>query len=205
MTTPWDMTRQLVDYVILEHPSISQAMQHAARELSPHLRDETKRLINDHDYQQTETTLLVFTIGILTTHLPPKDPVAFSHGLFDTQGGLFNKFEYQRVYLYGSNRFDADDRDGEWACNPSWFPDRRYFHIPLLKQIGKLEGTNELCTSFLLAQTFAAAMAIVFAPLIVDQLVQADQYQQPIPIATGHDAGDLFILGKASPSGFQRP
>ena len=105
------------------------------------------------------------------------------------------------MYICGSNRFATDD-EGEWACDPAWFPRHRYFPRSFFQQLGKREGLNDLQTGFLLSQTFATAFAIVAGPMLA-QSVLTDKH--PVPIACGHDAGDIFILGYATPDGITKP
>jgi len=200
MTESLELIDSIIPYIIKEQPSLQQAMTHSANVLSPHLSQSARRIVNEFNYKECETTLLVFTTGMITSEPPPSTIKAYCFGLFDMQGGMLKKYEYQRLYLSGSECFDPDDED--WACDPTWFPASRYYKTPLLNKIGKAQHATDPTAAYLLSLSFAAAVATNFGPLIASL---TDDRTHPIPIAVGHDSGDLFVLGYATPEGIQRP
>jgi len=201
MKTSWDYTQELVSYVTEKQPSIQAAMDHAVDVLASQINPKTTKLLRTYNYDKIETQLLAHLTIVLRKEPPPKTTIAFYLGLFDQSAGLLNKYEHQSMYICGSERFAIDD-EGEWACGPTWFPNYRYFPRSFFKQLGKLEGRNELLTGFLLSQTCAAAFAIKAAPLLA-QSVSTDKH--PVPIACGHDAGNIFVVCYATPDGITKP
>lgn len=201
MKSSWDYTQELVSYVTEEQPSIQAAMDHAADILAAHIQPRTAKLLRTYNYDKLETQLLAHLACVIRREPPPSTTIAFYLGLFDQSTGLLNKYEHQSMYICGTDRFATDD-DGDWACGPAWFPNYRYFPRSFFKQLGKLEGLNDLQTGFLLSQTFAAAFALVAGPMLAKSVPTE---KHPIPIACGHDAGYIFVVCYATPDEILKP
>ena len=199
MTDTFGLINKIVPHIIKEQLSPSEALAHAGNALSDHLSQSTKQTINNIDALKTEEAFLDHTKDMLTSEPPSSEIVAYYLGMIDMQGGLLKKYEYQRFYLCGTDQFDADEED--WACDPAWFPSKRYYDTPLLNAIGKAQHTTDSTATYLLSLTIAAAFAIRAAPLIA---AHTNPTANPVPIAIGHDSGDIFIVGYATPEGIQQ-
>jgi hypothetical protein len=76
------------------------------------------------DYAEDNRVLEEWIRRLLRTEPPPIDINGFWFGLFNPL--LENGETTCGLYLCGSDRFDINDSDGSWACDPEYFPEGRY-------------------------------------------------------------------------------
>lgn len=193
-----DLMQRLID----EQPTLDQAMNYALEAVKPGISERAYKTISATNYSAVLDRSRKWMQLVLRSDPPPQSLCAFYFGLFDTHGRFDHKNEWQQLYISGADQFDPDD-EGEWACDPLWMPKNRYPRIRLMKLFGKLCPYKENQAGFTLSSSFAAALAMDHASMITEKtgFGSVDEY----PIASGHDAGDIHILGYMTPNGLRRP
>lgn len=187
---------------IAEQPTLDQAMKHTLEAVKPGISQSAYKTISTINFQATLDQSRKWIQHVLQSEPPPASICAIYFGLFDTSGRFSRKYEWQQMYISGADHFDPDD-EGEWACGCLWEPKHRYPRMPLMKLIGKLCPFKENQAGFALSSALVAALAIDHAGILSKKL--GFQSVSQYPIATGHDAGDIDILGYLTPNGFQSP
>jgi hypothetical protein len=131
---------------------------------------------------------------LLRTENAGESIAAFWFGIFDEsvpEGGAI-----ARLYLAGTESYDSNDSNAEWACSPAYFPDGRYADSAVLRSVPRiLSKTSE----------DAAWLGSYVVPLGYAALVIGDACRQ-IPLDTllgdrasravvvGFDSGDFITL-----------
>jgi len=132
--------------------------------------------------------------NVLAAERPPDSIVAFWFGLFDgasSEGGSL-----ARLYVAGSESYDPEDTNAEWACAPAYFPAGRYADSLVLRSMSRLlSGTDEdTCRlgSYVLLLGYASlALAGACREIPCDVLL-GDRPSRAI--AVGFDGGHFITL-----------
>lgn len=131
---------------------------------------------------------------LLETEPPGENIVAFWFGLFDEtapDGGAF-----ARLYLSGSESYDPDDSNSEWACSPTYFPNGRYADSAVLRSIPTvLRGVEEEISwlgSYVLPLGYASLAIADACRRLPPNTVLGSRASRAV--AVGFDSGDFITL-----------
>lgn len=106
----------------------------------------------------------------------PASVVAWYFGLFESDGGT-------QLYLCGTEEYDADPDEGDWAFDPVYFPEGRYAPRTLLNEMGSLADANvREYASLLHAGLMVRALCSVHGEAMASTASR--------PVAVGWDDGD---------------
>lgn len=198
----YDIQARIMPVIITDQPSIDRVIDSIISAYGNTIPPETAESIRRLDYKSTLDICKLWLEHLLEKVPPESNIRAIYFGMFDSCPDEHAPVEHTQLYVDGSADFDID---GDWAgaCSWTYGSDFRYPVLPAFIELAKhLNGLTSLCT-FTFSQALAACIAIELAPLIGDALgfEEHDRY----PVALGHDAGDLFLIGYASPDGVTRP
>lgn len=181
--------------------SVADAMEHIITHCErqhPHPDWERIRALDvDRDVQQLERWLT----HLFQTEAPPPEMTGFWFGLFNPyRGGQPSSDLY-----VAANPYDADN--GDWPCNPAWFPKGRYAHSQVLASIysiayGASEGALMNDASYPLNLAFAALSVRTLAQKLDGSLLLAGSQERTFVV--GFDSGDEMVIGKLHPGGFDK-
>lgn len=142
---------------------------------------------------ETEQEEIKDWLESLVTEEPfDKNIVAFWIGI--------NKFmdnsekEIYAIYLVGCESYDKEDI--EWATEPTYLPENRYFISGILNEIDKKIKADADDYSILDWILPLAYSSLTFTDLINNKLDSSKflKYQDKIFVTTGHDGGDYLSL-----------
>ena len=133
---------------------------------------------------------------------PPKTALA---GLWF---GLFNP-EYDGkgaadIYVCGSHRFFADPNDNSWAVGPDWWPEHRYAHSSLLRdlyQIAYRRGGLGNDAEYPLCLGYGGFVIRDLLRGIRPETMLAESIS--LGVAVGFDSGDFVLVGTLTRRGLQ--
>ncbi|MCA9274978.1 MAG: hypothetical protein KDA29_03035 [Phycisphaerales bacterium] len=157
--------------------------------------------IRSIEYESTYNDLREWLRDLVRIDPPPNDMQALYFGLADFIPNEGSPVEYVQFYLDGSPSFDPDD-GGEWACECSWTYGSNLRYPVCSTYVNFAKTCNDLGNqlTFTISQAFTACLAIELAPVFAEIL--SFQTHDRYPIAVGHDSGDLYLIGYATPDGF---
>ncbi len=123
--------------------------------------------------------------------------------------GLFNPiYDGEAVadlYVSGSSKFEANESDGEWATETTWWPTNRYSHSAVLAEIFRIAYSKNG-----LGNEAEYPLRLAYASLAVKRLLNevgpslVAWTNRVIGIAVGFDSGDFILLGQASRHGLRQ-
>lgn len=102
--------------------------------------------------------------------------------------------EIQAIHLIGADDYEKDDN--EWACDPTYLPENRYFVPKVLQQIDEISQTDEDNYSFLDWILPLAYCTFMFDEIIRTKLNKTlfSTNKHQINVVTGHDSGDFIEI-----------
>ncbi len=135
---------------------------------------------------------------VASTHTIGKDVLAIWIGICKL---LYEERELYAVYLVGCDSYDKDDID--WATEPTYIPENRYYVLDGLNQLHDiLKSKSGDDYSFLDWILPLAYCCFLIDDLIINEL-NADQlllYRDELFVSCGHDSGDYINLTPISKS-----
>lgn len=155
------------------------------------------------DYDAGVLELEPWLTRLLTSEPPPPATNAFWVGLCNPLDQ--DDEPYADFYLSGSDAYDPDDEDYDWACDPSWFPEGRFASSSILKDMYRiaygpedgLENDAEWSACLMFA---ILAIRTLFAKPAIHTLLPACRKARPVVV--GFDSGDMHLLGAISHLGW---
>ena len=134
------------------------------------------------------------------------------HGLWF---GLFNPCPDGRnavadLYVCGSERFDPDPSDNEWAVGPDWWPEARYAESTLLAEIYRRAyrvARQDRCSPESLGNAAEYPLVLGYGAFAVRELLAQVEPSlllgrtDSVGVAVGFDSGDFVLLGRIVPDG----
>jgi hypothetical protein len=131
---------------------------------------------------------------------PPPEPLA---GLWF---GLFNPVYEGTVvadlYVCGSNRFEPNLEDNDWAVGPDWWPEHRYANSSVLASVYKIAYERGG-----LGNDAEYPLCLAYAGLVVRDLLKSEvarvilESAGRVGVAVGFDSGDFVLLGRVVETG----
>jgi hypothetical protein len=143
------------------------------------------------DFDSDVAELEKWLNDVLKNEPPPTSVKAFWFGIFNP---IYDGEASSDAYIAGTSEFDPDDESFEWACDPDYFPDRRYAHSKVLHQIyhtvndtpASAIGEYILCLGY-------TAFAVRQLAKRVDKKLWLGKAKQR-GLAVGFDSGDGVLL-----------
>jgi hypothetical protein len=120
--------------------------------------------------------------------------------------GLFNPVERSKTvldcYLAGNFGFDANSVD--WACGPRYWPEARYFEIPVLKEVYQLAHENTDRPGSAAEQALGEAFVASCASATIAELFPRSPSlnRRVFGVGYGFDSGDHLFLGRVTQGKF---
>jgi hypothetical protein len=131
---------------------------------------------------------------------PPAEPVkGLWFGLFNP---IYGAKTVADIYVCGSDRFEPDPNDSEWAVGPTWWPENRYAHSTILTEIYRIayrknglgnDAEYPLCLGY-------GAFAVRHLLNTINPADFPDSVSGA-GVAVGFDSGDFILLGRLTPDG----
>ena len=139
---------------------------------------------------------------VLTKEPPSKSIKAYWFGMFNP---VVDGETTCGIYVAGSNTFDADDDSFEWACDPAYFPNRRYAQSQVLDEIYRrvksAKGDVPSYGEYVLCLGYAGLTVKSLAQKAVTEVWLGSKKQRAV--AVGFDSGDGFLLGEIRKTGWK--
>lgn len=131
---------------------------------------------------------------------PPSEKLAgLWFGIFNP---IYNRKTVADVYVCGSNRFDQDPDDCDWAVGPDWWPEYRYANSAVLAGIYEISNRKDglhndaeypLCLGY-------GALAVREILNRISPAIVLDAAGS-VGVAVGFDSGDFVLLGQFTDQG----
>lgn len=129
---------------------------------------------------------------------PPKIKVkGYWFGIFEAEEDSNHIFQ---GYISGNSKASATDEDNEWAVDPKYFPESRYFKSTVLEKLPQilLNESDDFSTQYFPLWYLTIVIAN-YCKKINDLLLNSDKCL----IAVGWDSGDFINVGHLSKKGFE--
>lgn len=143
---------------------------------------------------------------LLTAEPPSKAIIAFYFGIVDRAPST-GAPPRSDLYLSGSDWFNPEDEDFEWAVDPAYFPDCRYASSAVMAALDDLEQRHSFGPrGFLTAMYALSAVHEIVRRVGPDLMLRAGK-RGKVPgrgVAVGHDGGGAWLLGAIAPEGWVR-
>ena len=178
---------------IEEEHSASGGMNRLLNHCASHCPDDVWQRLRELYIRPDLDRIASWLETVLSTEQPPATIVAFYFGLFDEWDGVKSRC---RLYVAGSERFDASDQSSEWAVDPAYFPEGRYSPSAVLPSLSAeaqtCSGETRDLIEYLLCLGYAS-LAIKESCRILRRNPELDRILR-LPRAVGFDSGDVFLL-----------
>lgn len=200
----FDIQARVMQAIINDRPDFPEVLEMIIQAYGDAIPGGIAELMRAIEYKSTYNDLIEWLHDFFRTDPPPDDILAIYFGLADFLPNEGSPVEYVQFYLDGSPSFDPDD-GGEWACECSWTYGSNLRYPVCSTYVDLAKNCNDLGNqlTFTVSQAFTACVAIQLVSVFVEHLNFHDHDRYPI--AVGHDAGDLYLLGYATPSGLTKP
>lgn len=143
---------------------------------------------------------------LLTAEPPSKAIMAFYFGIVDRASSAYAS-PRSDLYLCGSDWFNPEDEDFEWAVDPAYFPDGRYAGSDVMAALDELEQRHNFVARGFLTTLYAIAAVHEFARRVGPDLMLRAGKRGKVAgrgVAVGHDSGGAWLLGAFAPKGWVR-
>ena len=186
--------------VVANTPHPREALAAQTRFLPRAAAAAVRRLDIDADLAR----LRAWLDGLMSSEPPSRDVLAFYFGIVEveTSSGTESTCD---LYLSGSDWFDADDDECEWAVGPVYFPAGRYAKSSAMARLGEIGRTTESVPPWMLTAVYAiAAVRTVCVEVGPERLLIAGKTGR-VParaVAAGHDEGRAWVLGAIATGGW---
>ena len=178
---------------IAEEHSASGGMNRLLNHCASHCPDDVWRWLRELDIRPDLYRIASWLETVLSTEPPPATIVALYFGLFDEWDGVTSRC---RLYVAGSERFDASDQSSEWAVDPVYFPEGRCSPSAVLPSLSaeaqKCGGEARDLIEYVLCLGYAS-LAIRESSRMLRRNPELDRILR-LPTAVGFDSGDVFLL-----------
>jgi hypothetical protein len=134
---------------------------------------------------------------------PPTMPLkGLWFGLFEA---CYGRVTGTDIYFCGSERFDPDPKDKEWAVGPDWWPENRYARSDVLAKIYHIAHRRDLKPwerKGCLGNDAEYPLCLGYGAFAVRELLgQVDPslllgQSDSLGVAVGFDSGDFVLLGR---------
>jgi len=180
---------------IAQEDSTSGGMNRLLDHCASHCPNDVWQGLRQLDIGHDVGNITAWLGAVLTAEPPPPTIVAFYFGLFDeSEDGVQARC---RLYVAGSERFDAADQSPEWAVDPAYFPEGRYSPSSVLVS---LSAAAQGCGSDEARELIEYVLCLGYASLAVKEsrrnLAANPELNRILrkPVAVGFDSGDVFLL-----------
>ncbi|WP_309897151.1 hypothetical protein [Archangium sp.] len=190
-----------IQILVRSECSVAEAMDHIVAHCErQHPHPDWKRL-RALDVDRDVQHLARWLTHLFETEAPPVEMTGFWFGLFNPYRGGKPSAD---LYVAG-NPYDA--RNGDWPCNPAWFPQGRYAQSQVLADIYSIayehsEGALMNEAAYPLTLAFAALSVRTLAQKLDRRLLLAGAPERTFVV--GFDSGDEMVLGKLHLGGFDK-
>ena len=182
------------------------SVEDGMRELIDHCKETSTNdlwdLIEEIDFGESVPEAEKWLVKILSNQPPESEVNSFWFGLFNPV--LPDKKTGCDFYISGSDCFDPNDKYGDWACDPIYFPKGRYARSKVLHEIYRiisLDKEIKLFGEYVLCLGYTGLLLTnIFKNLDPELLIGESNERH---IAVGFDSGDFILLGKVDASGFE--
>ncbi len=153
------------------------------------------------DFDSDQQNLKQWLHQLLTHEPPPNEVNAFWFGLFNP---VISGKSTCVLYLAGTETYDRNDEDFEWACDPAWFPSERYAESQVLDAIYKQLNTASDAVS-----SYEYVLCLGYAGLVVNHLAANLPLSKWLgekssrALAIGFDSGVGILPGSFTKQGWK--
>jgi hypothetical protein len=180
---------------IAEAYSTSDAMNRLLDYCANQCPDECWGRLRKLDTRRDVAGISSWLEAVLLNEPPPPSINALYFGLFDeAQEGLNSRC---KLYVAGSDRFDASGQSAEWAVDPVYFPEGRYAPSEVLLS---LSAEARTCSGGEAREFIEYLLCLGYASLAVKESRRSLAANPKlnlvlrVPMAVGFDSGDVFLL-----------
>lgn len=200
----FEIQNQVMQAIIKDRPDFPHVLEQIIQSYGAAIPNGIAATMRSIEFESTYTDLKEWLRDLVRKDPPPNDMQALYFGLADFAPNEGSPVEYIQFYIDGSPAFEPND-GGEWACECSWTYGSNLRYPVCSTYVNFAKACNNLGNqlTFTISQAFTACLAIELAPVFAEIL--SFQNRDRYPIAVGHDAGDLYILGAITSSGFAKP
>jgi hypothetical protein len=190
-----------IQIYLIDQLSVSNDSSQLVRNFLSKIKTKENSAIVDRleklDFEKDANSIEKSITNILSSE-PPKIKVkGFWFGIFDTHD---NGKSSSQAYLCGSNKGPGTGETAEWAVNPKYFPESRYFGSKVLNELP--EVINEAGDNLEIRYFSLWYLAVVVANYCKSNyslLLNADK----CIVSIGFDSGDFVNIGQLSSKGFE--
>lgn len=190
---------QVMERLRVERPAPARAAALAAEALAAALTPKQNAALRAIDFAAEIPDLRAWFRAVLKTQPPGDEIDAFYFGLFTEAVGVLKKSEAPAMYVGGTDRFDPDDEDCEWACDMAYLPRLRYPKVRAFRELASALPPKGVLQSTV-ADAFVFALAEDLATHTEPTLSLGQRRWRAI--ASGYDSGDAYLIGYITHNGF---
>lgn len=196
---------------------LTEAFARIAAAVLPELPTEIRELVHTADVRIDAEMLREQLLTTLRDEPPGEEINGLCFGLVeaagndaaseddeaDTEGSGANP--EVTLYVCGSARFDPAEPD--WPCDPEWWPESRYFALPIFKALSDAAAACDGDTAWLVSAGLIEPLSIVLVGDVCRNIAPATLLGgAPFRgIGSGFDSGDLRDVGVVTQEGFASP
>lgn len=195
----FEVWKQVIDRLRSERPHPAEAAQFAIESIAPVLTTNQIDTLQSLDFHEEVKHIREWFARLLVSEPPGESVDAFYFGLFTERVGLLKKTDAPAMYAGGSDCFDPKNSYCEWACDPIWFPKRRYPRVNAFRRLATILPQADLLTS-IVADAFVFSLAQDLTSSTEPALVLGQRPWRAI--GSGYDSGDAHLVGYITNSGF---
>jgi hypothetical protein len=156
------------------------------------------------DWKRDETRLQAWLRDVLTKEPPPPSCAALYFGLADWEDPEGEGYDAVcRLSIGGSDHFDPEDADFEWAVHLPYWPSDRLADSEVLKAISRSmrQTSDDMCMLGMnvLCQGYAGLVLKRLLPQVTELALHGRDTRG---VAFGFDEGDALLLGVLARSGW---
>ena len=192
MSLDFDKTLTTIQDCLDNDKSISENMDciiSVCEADTPHPDWELLRRLEYHDTNNMEKWLS----NVLVTEKPDFTIKGLYFGLFNP---IVNEEPTADIYICGSSIYDEDDID-EWACEPEYWPEKRYANSSILNEIYRIAYSNDdslgnnaeypLCLGY-------GCLLVKYLVKTIDETIIKSICSDDYAVAVGFDSGDYIMV-----------
>ena len=195
----YEVWKQVIERLRAERPDPATVAGIAVEAITPALTAKQADRVRGIDFAVDIQGLRDWFRTLLKTEPPDENIDAFYFGLYDAAIGVLKNKEAPAMYVGGSDRFDPEDRYCEWACDPRWFPKRRYPGVRAFRELAAALPPTGLLRA-IVADAFVFALAQDLTTHTDPDLLLGNRPWRAV--ASGYDSGDAYLVGYITRSGF---
>lgn len=183
--------------------SISEAMKIVIENCQKNIPNDNWQKFIELPYNNT-ADMAKWLENVLLSDPLPNDIKALWFGMFNLEND--NDEMSADIYVSGANEFDIEDEAAEWACDPIYFPDKRYSKSLILDNICRIaydQNSDEP-----LENDAEYPLSLAYGCFIIKELMTTLPIQlilgktTNVYVAVGFDSGDFILIGYLDTKGF---